>query len=196
MTTDYLNQFFAAQKNMFDAWQNTFAAGAGANKTETQPGAGFMDFSSFQQNTMDNFKQLTDFYSNMFKNFTGSPAEILQKINQSMEAYNNVAKVWEGLNAKNFTPDMAGVQKIFEQWSSQYWKFIEDNYIAQLPEPLQRTYKQFSEVTESYQTVMRNFFTPWTERSGQLNNMVFTMPSMANFASLQAAAKSVSVSQP
>ena len=189
MTTDYLNQFFAAQKNMFDAWQNTFAAGAGANKTETQPGAGFMDFSSFQQNTMDNFKQLTDFYSNMFKSFTGSPAEILQKMHQSMEAYNNVAKVWEGLNAKNFTPDMAGVQKIFEQWSSQYWKFIEDNYIAQLPEPLQRTYKQFSEVTESYQTVMRNFFTPWTERSGQLNNMVFTMPSLANFDSFIALVK-------
>ncbi len=189
MTTDYMNQFFTAQKNMFDAWQNTFNPNAGEAKAESRSGAGFMDFSSFQQNTMENFKQLTDFYNNMYKNFTGSPAEILQKMNQSMEVYNNLAKVWESLNAKNFTPDMAGVQKVFEQWSSQYWKFIEDHYIAYLPESLQRTYKQFSEVSESYQTVMKNFFTPWTENSGQFNDLFFKTSSINNFDSFIAVVK-------
>ena len=64
MATDYLNQFFTAQKNMFDAWQNTFTPNAGETKAENKPGADFMNFSSFQQNTMENFKQLTDFYNN------------------------------------------------------------------------------------------------------------------------------------
>ncbi len=189
MATDYLNQFFTAQKNMFDAWQNTFTPNAGETKAENKPGADFMNFSSFQQNTMENFKQLTDFYNNFFKNFTGSPAEILQKMNQSMEIYNNLSKVWESLNAKNFTPDFEGVQKIFDQWSSQYWKFIEDHYIAHLPEPLQRTYKQFSEVTESYQMVMKNFFMPWTEKSDQFNDLFFKMSSMNNFDSFIAVVK-------
>ena len=66
MATDYLNQFFTAQKNMFDAWQNTFTPNAGETKAENKSGADFMNFSSFQQNTMENFKQLTDFYNNFF----------------------------------------------------------------------------------------------------------------------------------
>ena len=95
MTTDYLNQFFTAQKNMFDAWQSVFTTNAGEDKKETKSTTDFMDFSAFQKNTMENFKKITDFYNNMFKNFTGSPAEIFQKMNQSMEFYNNIYKVWK-----------------------------------------------------------------------------------------------------
>lgn len=183
MTTDYLNQFFTAQKNMFDAWQNVFTTNAGEDKKEAKSTTDFMDFSAFQKNTMENFKKITDFYNNMFKNFTGSPAEIFQKMNQSMEVYNNIYKVWESLNSKTFTPNAEGMQKIFDQWSSQYWKFIEDSYMAYLPEPMQKTYKQFSEMTESYQKVMKNFFVPWTETSDQFNDLIFKMPQMANFDS-------------
>lgn len=189
MATDYLNQFFNAQKNMFEAWQSAFTAKTDAAKAEGKAGPDFMDFSSFQEDAMKNFKNITDFYNNMFKNFTGSPAEILQKMNQSMEMYNNVYKVWENLNPKTFIPNAENIQKVFEEWSSQYWQFIEDNYIANLPEPIQKTYKQFSEMTESYQQVMANFFTPWTEKSGQFSDLAFKMPYMTNFDSFVAVVK-------
>ncbi len=183
MTTDYLNQFLTAQKDMFDAWKNTFNPNAGSTRAGDRTESDFMDFSSFQQNTMENFRQIAEFYNKTFKTFTGSPAEILQKMNQAMETYNNISRVWESLNSKNFTPDIDGVQKIFDQWSSEYWKFIEDNYIAHLPDSFQRTYKQFSELTESYQTAMKNFFMPWAENSGQFNELFFRMPGMTSFDS-------------
>lgn len=106
-----------------------------------------------------------------------------------MEMYNNVYKVWENLNPKTFVPNTENIQKILEEWSSQYWKFIEANYIAHLPDPMQKAYKQFSEMTESYQNMMSNFFTPWTGNTDQLNELAFKMTYMANFDSFIAIVK-------
>ena len=178
MASDYMNQFFNAQKNMFEAWQNSFTGNAGSAGTESKTGMDFGDFFSFQENAMTNFKYITDFYNSMYKNFTGSPSEIFQKINQSAEVYKNIYKVWESLNSTGFTPDTESIQRVFNEWTAQYSKFIEDNYIANLPGPIQKTFKQFSDMNESYQKLMTDFFLPWADDSSQFSKLAFKTPYM------------------
>lgn len=182
MATDFMNQMFSAQKNMFDAWQNMVMPNRN-NTQEKTANAGFMDFASWQDQAMKNFKEMNDWYAAMFTSSSGSPAEIFKKMNQSVEVFNNIGKVWESLNAKAFTPDIEGMQRVFEEWSAQYWKFIEDFYIANMPPPVQKTYRQYADVAESYQTVMKNFFSPWTESSNQFKDLAFNGSSFTHFES-------------
>lgn len=154
-----MNQFFDAQKNMMNAWQEMIVPKKEEKNNNTDKDA------------MGFFKDMMDFNNKAFSSFNkANPYEVFKKMSQGTEVYYNLYKFWEDLNEQSVAPNMDEFNKISNKWKEQYREFVNMNLIPYLPEQMRSFVKEPMELYKTYTDFVNRFFAPWIDTKVDLKD--------------------------
>ncbi|WP_052221891.1 poly(R)-hydroxyalkanoic acid synthase subunit PhaE [Clostridium homopropionicum] len=158
------NEFFDAQKNMFEVWQKTFNF-TGQEVKDNKKGQS-------NYNPMNYYKDLMELNNKLFTCYTGNPYEVFNKIKQSNDIYEEFYKVWQKIK-EDSVPTEASMKKAYEEWTSQCVEYMKKNYIPYIPEPMRKIFEESIAVMESYKIAINKFWEPWISSEQELNDTFF-----------------------
>lgn len=150
------NQFAEAQKNMMDMW-NKMAAG--------------FDFQGMNMaNPLDFYKSMMDTLTHAYKNYTGTPLQIFEKMSQGTDIYYNLYQLWKDIYEKNIEPTEENIKKLTEDWVDKVAEFQQQYFLPYLPTEIQNVIRQGVSVGDTYQDIVEKFFGPWQDSFKDLND--------------------------
>lgn len=152
MSSNPYQQFFEAQKNMFDDWQNSM-------KTAIK------DFNA-QQGVDFN---PDDFYTKMYE---GSQ-QFWEKVGEGSKSYHAIYELWKSLSEKNTALDSKASLDIYNVWRKQHFSLIKDTMIPHLPEYMKNFAGKYVESMESSSEVMSDYLKNWAENDDALKHAFY-----------------------
>lgn len=160
------NQSIEAQKNMFEVWQKMFNP-----ISEELLEKNSKDLMNY--NPLNYFKEIIELSNKLSSNYMGDPYQVLNKINESTDAYYSVFKIWQKLKEDTFEPTAEAMKVAFEEWREQYSEYMNKHYIPLLPEPMKKVLEQSMSVMESYRSATNKFWEPWIGNEKELSDAFF-----------------------
>lgn len=133
----------------------------------------------------DNVKELYQTWLKMttesYKNYaelmpTWVDQEALEKFWSGMDLYLQPFMLYSGLMDK--LPLKQSTQQwkdLFQAWSQNYLKFLENAFPVNLPDPVRSLLKNPIEIAGLSQLILSNFFTPWLDFSPELKDNYFRL---------------------
>lgn len=158
------NEFFNAQKDMFEAWQKMFYSPEQDAKESKEGQRNY--------NPMNYFRDLTELNNKLFTSYSADPYEAFKKIKQSNEIYGEFYKVWQNIKRES-APTEASMKKAYEEWTLQCVDYMKKNYLPYIPEPMRNIFEKSMEVMESYKIATSKFLEPWISSEKELNDNFF-----------------------
>ena len=134
-------QYFEAQRAMFDAWQkNTASLFSSSGEAGSETNANPMEF-----------------YSKMF----GTPREVWQKAAESQKSYNAVFDLWKKLSSGKKPMDSKAALQVYDAWLAQSFHLIKSNIAPDLPESFKLFSEKFVENMEHTSKTMSESMKSW-----------------------------------
>lgn len=141
MPSNFYQQYFEAQKTMFDEWQNYM-------KSLYSKGFGAAEGMSF----------IPEEY---YKKMSEAPYDFWKKANESQKSYFAVFELWQKMSEKAPGMDSKAAMQIYEDWSKQYFSLIRSNFLPHLPEYLKDFTEKFVANMESSNKMAGEYLKVW-----------------------------------
>ncbi|MCL1916359.1 MAG: phasin family protein [Desulfovibrionaceae bacterium] len=153
MSSNAYQQFFEAQKAMFEEWRNYM-------KT-----AYARDLSAAQASAPDP----ADFY----KKIVDAPQDFWKKAEESYKSYQAVFELWKKLAESEKGLDSDAATQIYDEWSKRHFALIRDNLTPNLPGQFKEFTEKFLENMESSSTLMSDYFKSWAASGESLQEAFY-----------------------
>lgn len=145
MPDNSYQQYFEAQKAMFEEWKkymrSTWMEGGG----KSGPGLGASE----------------------------AQADFWQKAEQSYKAYQALFELWQKISAGGENLDSKAAHKIYEEWSKQCFALIRGGLTPSLPGWLKDFAGKFLDNLESSSSIMGDYFKDWSAGGESLREAFF-----------------------
>lgn len=157
---NFFNQYLDSQKNMMDMW-NQMSKNFNFNNMNM----------SFNSNPFETYQKMMEglTQNNLFE-YTGSPAEVLTRLNQSSQVYYNLYKLYTDLYEKNIEPTEENLKKYLDQAKEQSLQYVNNYIFPYLPTDLQDIIKKSMGLGESYQAALKTIYGPWADSAKTLTD--------------------------
>lgn len=146
---DMFNQYAEAQKNMMDMWTKMFAPTA--QKAETMA------------NPMDFFKPVSDFWTNSFFGYTGSPFEMYEKLSKGTSSYFQLYQLWQDIYNRNLAPNQENVEKLTREWMDKTTEMAQQYFLPLFPPEMQNVLNEVVRAGDIYGDAVKGYMGPWKD---------------------------------
>ncbi len=149
---DVFNQYAEAQKNMMEMWTKMFV-----------PGAQKKDEPATFSNPLEFFKPVSDFWTNSFFGYTGSPFEMYEKMSQGTSSYFQLYQLWQDIYNRNLAPNQENVEKLTREWMDKSTEMAQRYFLPLFPPEMQNVLNEIVRASEIYGNAVKEYMGPWKD---------------------------------
>ncbi|MDR2727375.1 MAG: hypothetical protein LBC10_05225 [Deltaproteobacteria bacterium] len=153
MADNYYQQYFDAQKAMFDAWQKHTAPMFAAQNAGGEGGEA--------HNHMDFYQKLLE-----------APNDFWKKTSESYKSYHAIFELWKTLNENKAPLDSQAALDIYNIWAKQNFALIRNNLLPSMPGYMQNITERIFETIETSSASMADSIKAWAANDESLKKAV------------------------
>ena len=140
------------QKSFFDYYMN-ITKGFGENLS-----------GPFSRNPFDRYQDFfKDFLSQDMFSYSGSPSELINKMNKANEVYYKVYELYKNLYKDNVAPSVEHAKSVYEDFKNQTKDYMNKFFMPFMPEGMRDIINRTEAVFNSYKDTMDKIYGPWNE---------------------------------